>query len=239
MWLRENQHPVAIRRCVQQTWLAYTRYATRRFLSRALSGIELLIFRSGVLRSLLVIGCVGFLAACEQKLPSPFKASDVTSKYAQADLRLTDHNGKARSLADFSGKVTVLFFGYLHCPDVCPTTLADLTQVMGMLGKDAGRVQVLFVTVDPERDHPELLGQYVTAFDPSFLALHGDVQATQQVASAFDVKYEKQPTMSGYSVDHSAGTFLIDPKGRVRLLAPYGQRSELLAEDIRLLLAGV
>ncbi|MBI5429741.1 MAG: SCO family protein [Nitrosomonadales bacterium] len=190
-------------------------------------------------RTLLVFFAVGFLAACEQKLPSPFKAGDVTAKYAQADLRLTDHNGKPRTLADFRGKVVVLFFGYTHCPDVCPTTLADLAQVMRLLDKDADRVQVLFVTVDPERDQPEMLGQYVPAFHPSFLALYGDKQATEQVAKTFDVTYLKQPTTSGYNIDHSAGTFLIDPAGRVRLLAPYGQQAEMLAADIRLLLAGV
>ena len=191
------------------------------------------------LRNLLVLPLVLFLAACEQKLPSPFHASDVSFRFEQADFHLTDHNGKPRTLADFRGKVTALFFGYTHCPDVCPTTLADLAQAMNTLGKDAERVQVLFVTVDPERDNPEMLGLYVPAFDSSFLALYGDEQATQQVASAFAVTYQKQQTTSGYSVDHSAGTFLIDPKGRVRLLAPYGQRSEWLAEDIRMLLAGV
>jgi protein SCO1/2 len=190
------------------------------------------------LRKLLMCSMLGLLAACgEPKLPSPFHAAEVGTKLAQADFRLTDHNGVQRKLADFRGKVTVLFFGYIHCPDVCPTTLADLAQVMRLLGKDAERVQVLFVTVDPERDKPELLAQYVPAFHPSFLALHGDAQATARTAEAFGVTYEKQPTSSGYNMDHSAGTFLIDPQGRVRLLAPYAQRAEWLAEDIRLLLA--
>jgi len=192
------------------------------------------------LRNSWMLLLAALLVACEPpKLPSPFKASDVSAKFTQADFRLTDHNGKSRTLADFRGKVTVLFFGYTHCPDVCPTTLADMAQVMRMLDKDAARVQVLFVTVDPERDTPEMLKQYAPAFDPSFLSLYGDAQATRGVADAFDIRYEKQPTTSGYSVDHSAGSYLIDPKGRVRLLAPYGQRAEWLAEDIRLLLAGV
>jgi protein SCO1/2 len=181
---------------------------------------------------------LGLLAACgEPKLPSPFHAAEVGSRIAQADFRLTDHNGRPRSLADFRGKVVVLFFGYTHCPDVCPTTLADLAQVMRQLGKDAERVQVLFVTVDPERDNPELLAQYVPAFHPSFLALHGDAGATARAAEAFDVTYERRPTSSGYNMDHSAGTFLIDPQGRVRLIAPYAQRADWLAGDIRLLLA--
>ena len=190
------------------------------------------------LRNLWLLLLIGLLAGCgEPRLPSPFHASEAGAALAQADFRLTDHNGKPRTLADFRGKVVVLFFGYTHCPDVCPTTLADLAQTMRLLGKDAGRVQVLFVTVDPERDRAEMLAQYVPAFDPSFLALYGDPQATAQVAKVFGVIYQKQPTSSGYNMDHSAGTFLIDTAGKTRLLAPYGQRAEWLADDIRLLLA--
>jgi len=191
-----------------------------------------------LLRKLWLLLLIGLLAGCgEPRLPSPFHASEAGAALEQADFRLIDHNGKPRMLADFRGKAVVLFFGYTHCPDVCPTTLADLAQAMRLLGKDAERVQVLFVTVDPERDKPEMLAQYVPAFDPSFLALYGDAQATAQVAQAFGVIYRKQPTSSGYSMDHSAGTFLIDTAGRTRLLAPYGQRAEWLADDIRLLLA--
>jgi protein SCO1/2 len=190
------------------------------------------------LRSLWLLLLIGLLAGCgEPRLPSPFHAPEVGAKYAQADLALTDHHGKPRTLADFRGKAVALFFGYTHCPDVCPTTLADMAQAMRLLGKDAQRVQVLFVTVDPERDKPEMLAQYVPAFDPSFLALYGDAQATERAARAFDIVYLKQPTSSGYNMDHSAGTFLIDTEGRTRLLAPYGQRAEWLADDIRLLLA--
>lgn len=192
------------------------------------------------MRSLFILLLVTLLAACEEpRLPSPFHASDVSMPLAGADFRLTDHNGKQRTLADYRGKVVALFFGYTHCPDVCPTTLADLAQAMGMLDKDAGRVQVLFVTVDPERDKPEMLVNYVSAFHPSFLGLYGDAAATQQAAKAFFVAYQKQPTTSGYNVDHSAGTFLVDPQGRVRLRAPFAQRAAWLADDIRLLLAGV
>jgi len=191
------------------------------------------------LRSLITLLLVVLLAGCEKpRLPSPFHASDVSAMFTQADFRLTDHNGKTRTLADFRGKAVALFFGYTHCPDVCPTTLADLAQMMQLLGKDAGRVQVLFITVDPERDTPEMLAQYVPAFHPSFLGLHGDAQATAQAAKAFYVGYQKQPTSSGYNVDHSLGTFLVDPKGRVRLRAPHAQRAAWFADDIRLLLGG-
>lgn len=180
------------------------------------------------------------LAGCEKaQLPSPFHASDVSAMFTQSDFRLTDHNGKARTLADFRGKAVALFFGYTHCPDVCPTTLADLARAMEILAKDADRVQILFITVDPERDRPEMVAQYVTAFHPSFLGLHGSAEATAQAAKAFYVGYEKRPASTGYTVDHSTGTFLVDPSGKVRLRAPLGQRSDWLADDIRLLLAGV
>ena len=190
------------------------------------------------LRSLLLM-LVLLLSACEEpKLPSPFHANEVTGKYAQADFKLSDQNGKTRTLAEFRGKVVLMFFGYMHCPDVCPTTMADIALALRMLDKDdAAKVQVLLVTVDPERDTPALLGQYVTAFDPGFLALSGDVATTARVATAFGVTYIKQPSKTGYNVDHTAGTYIIDTNGKVRLIAPYGQRSEFLAQDVHLLLA--
>ncbi len=190
------------------------------------------------LRKLIPVSLFLLLAACgEQKLPSPFKASDVSAQYAQADFHLDDATGKPVSLGDFRGKVVVLFFGYTHCPQVCPTTLADLAQVMRLLGKDADRVQVLFVTLDPERDTRELLAKYPPAFYPTFKGLSGDSVATAQAAQAFGVIYQKQPNKSGsYDLDHSAGTYLISPGGSPVLLAPYGQPAELLTQDIRLLL---
>lgn len=191
------------------------------------------------LRNLLLLWMFALLAACgQQKLPSPFKADDVSTRYAQADFHLNDAAGRPVSLADFRGKVVALFFGYTHCPQVCPTTLADLGQVMRMLGKDADKVQVLFVTLDPERDTPELLAKYPPAFYPTFKGLSGDAVATSQAAQAFGVLYQKQPGKNGgYELDHSAGTYLIAPSGKPVLLSPYGQRPELLLHDIRLLLA--
>ena len=191
------------------------------------------------MRKLFILLLVALLAGCEKpKLPSPFHASDIGAMFTQADFRLTDHNGKTRTLADFRGKAVALFFGYTQCPDVCPTTLADLAQAVRLLGKDADRVQVLFITVDPERDTPELLAQYVPAFHPSFLGLYGDAQATAQAAKAFYVGYDKRPTASGYNMDHSVGTFLVDPSGKVRLRAPHAQSADRFADDIRLLLGG-
>ncbi|MDO8312339.1 MAG: SCO family protein [Sideroxyarcus sp.] len=191
------------------------------------------------MRKLFILLCTLLFTACgEHELPSPYHAIDVTWQLGQADFHLADFNGKPRSLADFRGKVVVLFFGYTQCPEVCPTTLADLAQVMRMLGKDADRVQVLFVTVDPEHDRPELLATFVPFFYPSFLGLYGDAQATAQTAKAFGVNYEKQYyKKGGYSFLHSAGTFLIGTKGRPLLLSRYGQPAELLVQDIRQLLA--
>lgn len=191
------------------------------------------------MRNLLILLLAVLLAGCEKaKLPSPYHASDISAMFTQADFHLTDHNGKPRTLADFRGKVVALFFGYTHCPDVCPSTLVDLGQAMKMLGKDADKLQVLFITVDPERDKPEMMAKYIPAFHPSFLGLYGDAQATAQAAKAFYVGYQKQPTTSGYNMDHSVGTYLIDPSGKVRLRAPLAQRADWLADDIRLLLAG-
>jgi protein SCO1/2 len=190
-------------------------------------------------RNLVPILFLALLSACgEQKLPSPFKASDVSAQYAQADFHLNEAGGKAVSLADYRGKVVVLFFGYTHCPQICPTTLADLAQVMRMLGKDAKKVQVLFVTLDPQRDTRELLAQYPPAFFPTFKGLSGDTMATAQAAKAFGVTWQTHQNKSGgYDLDHSAGTYLIAPSGKPVLLAPYGQRAELLVQDIKLLLA--
>jgi protein SCO1/2 len=157
-----------------------------------------------------------------------FKSTDITGADYGKTLELTDHTGRPRRLEDWRGKVVVVFFGFTHCPDVCPTTLADLAGVMKSLGPDADRVQVLFVTVDPERDTREALGKYVGAFDPRFLGLSGDVAATQRAAREFKVFYEKRKTADGYSVDHSGQTYVIDPQGRLRLFV----RPDRLAADL-------
>ena len=165
-----------------------------------------------------------------------FKSTDVTGADYGKTLELTDHTGRARRLEDWRGKVVVLFFGFTHCPDVCPTTLADLSQVVKQLGPDADRVQVLFVTVDPERDTPDVLGKYVGAFDPGFLGLYGDAAATQRTAREFKVYYEKRKTADGYSVDHSGQTYVIDPQGRLRLFVRPDRLGTDLPEDLRTLL---
>jgi protein SCO1 len=176
------------------------------------------------------------LGACSGS-GSSFKNTDITGADYGRDFALTDHTGKTRTLADFRGKVVVVFFGYTRCPDVCPTTLADLKIARERLGEDGKRVQVLFVTVDPERDTQQLLASYVPAFDPSFLGLYGDAAATVRVAKEFKVFYQKVPgkTPDSYTVDHTSGSYVFDPQGRLRLLVRPGNVPNLVA-DLRTLL---
>ena len=178
------------------------------------------------------------ISGCGYSRPT-FKNSDVTGVNWAREFSLADHNGKARKLADFRDRAVVVFFGYVHCPDVCPTTLADLKSAVAQLGDDGRRVQVLFVTLDPERDTPEVLTQYVTAFDPNFLGLYGDAESTARVAREFKVFYQKVPGSrpDNYSVDHTAAIYMFDPRGRLRVLATQAQ-AHTLAADIRILLRG-
>ena len=180
------------------------------------------------------------LAGCEKVATSktPFKGIDVTGSAMGKELRLTDHNGTPRTLADFRGKVVVVTFGYTQCPDVCPTTLSDLSSAVKKLGPDASRVQVLFVTVDPKRDKPELLKQYVPAFNPDFLGLYGDAAATRKATSDFKVYAQERAgkTADTYTVDHTAQTFAFDKEGRLRLVFGYGATSDAMASDFRILL---
>jgi len=165
-----------------------------------------------------------------------FKSTDITgAEYGKA-LDLTDHNGKPRHLEDFRGKAVAVFFGFTHCPDVCPTTLAEMSQVVKSLGPEGDRVQVLLVTVDPERDTREALAKYVTAFDPRFLGMYGDLEATRRVAKDFKVYFEKRKTGDSYSVDHSAQSYVIDPQGRLRLFVRHDRISSDLPDDLKTLL---
>ncbi|MFG6456750.1 SCO family protein [Roseateles sp. BYS96W] len=182
------------------------------------------------------------LAGCQQADPSKpaFKGVDLTGAEYARQLNLTDQDGRARSLADFKGKVTVVFFGYTQCPDVCPTTMMEVAEVKKALGADGDKVQGVFVTVDPERDTPALLKAYLASFDPSFVGLHGSVEQTQAAAKEFKVFYAKVPgkTPETYTMDHTAASFLFDPQGRVRVYVRYGAGAEPLVHDIKLLLAG-
>jgi protein SCO1/2 len=171
---------------------------------------------------------------------SAFKNTDVSGLGYARDFALTDQDGKPRTLADFKGKAVVIFFGYTHCPDVCPTTMAEMAAAMKELGPDADRVQVLFVTLDPERDTPAVLKQYVPAFDPRFIGLSGDQEATARVAKEFRVFYQKVPgkEAGSYTLDHTAASYVFDPQGRVRLFVRHGQGPEPIAHDLKMLLSG-
>jgi protein SCO1/2 len=168
-----------------------------------------------------------------------FTNTDVTGLDFAKDFALTDHNGKPRTLTEFRGKAVVVFFGYTQCPDVCPTTMAEMAAVMKDLGPLADKVQVLFITVDPERDTQDLLSKYVPAFDPRFLGLRGDLAQTQKVAKDFKVFYQKVPGKEPgtYTMDHTAGSFVFDPQGRIRLFIRHGQGPAPIAHDLKLLLS--
>ena len=182
------------------------------------------------------------VAGCDKLLPGPtasFKSVDVTGAEYGRELALPDASGKPRTLADFKGKVSVVFFGYTHCPDVCPTTLAELAEVKRMLGPQGDRVEAIFVTVDPERDTPEILTAYMNNFGPGFVALRGTPAQTAAAAREFKVFYAKVPgkTDDSYTVDHTAGSYVIDTQGRLRLFARYGMPADALASDLKQLLA--
>jgi protein SCO1/2 len=188
------------------------------------------------------VGALLGLAACE-RLPVPsasrvaaFRGIDITGAPYARTLNLTDQHGQARSLADFRGRVVLLFFGFVQCPDVCPTALARASEVMQGLGADAQRVQLLFVTLDPERDTPAMLREYMAAFDPSFLALTGSMDEIRAAASEFRVFFRHVPTGSSYTVDHSAMTYLIDPRGQPRVVLRHEQSVDDYTHDVRLLL---
>ena len=180
------------------------------------------------------------LGACgpDQPQTANFYATDITGADFAHDFHLTDHNGHARTLADFKGKAVALFFGYTHCPDVCPTTMADLASAMRLMGERSNDVQVLFVTLDPERDTQELLAQYVPSFDSRFLGLYGTPEQTAAVARDFKVFYAKQESAGhgGYTIDHSAGVYAFDKAGKVRLYFKYAQKPAEIAHDLEQIL---
>ena len=187
--------------------------------------------------STLALGAASLLVACMESKPQ-FKAIDLTVADYGRDFQLPDHNGQLRSLKDFRGKLVVMFFGYTQCPDVCPTTMSELAEAKKLLGPDGDKVQGLFVTVDPERDTPEVLKGYMANFDPSFLALHGTPEQLAAVAKEYKVYYKKVEgkTPTSYTMDHSAASYVYDTHGRLRLYTRYGSGAEALASDLRLLL---
>jgi protein SCO1 len=182
---------------------------------------------------------VGLIAACSDQKPQ-FTAIDISGADYAKDFALTDHNGQPRSLKDFAGKVVVLFFGYTQCPDVCPTSMSELAEVKKLLGPDGDKLQGLFVSIDPARDTPEVLKAYMGNFDPSFLALIPTPEQLVLLAKDYKVYYKKVEgkTPTSYSMDHSAGSYVYDTQGRLRLYTRYGSGASAMASDIKLLLAG-
>lgn len=186
------------------------------------------------------LGTAGGLLACSGEKPG-FHSTDLTGVDYAKSFTLIDHEGRTRTLADFKGKVVAIFFGYTQCPDVCPTTMLEMADIKKRLGEDGERLQVLFVSVDPERDTPEVLKAYMASFDPSFLALYADSpEKLAALAMNFKIYFKKAEgkTPTSYTVDHSAQSYIYDPQGRLRLFARYGMPTEQVADDVKLLLGG-
>ena len=196
---------------------------------------------------LLALAASSLLAACDKTAGTAsapaggFRAVDISGAEYARQFSLQDPDGKTRTLADFKGKVTVVFFGYTQCPDVCPTTMTEMLQVKQLLGADGDKLQVLFLSLDPERDTPEVLKAYMGSFDPSFLGLYaGSPDELAALAKDFKVFYKKVEgsTPGSYTMDHTASSYLYDPQGRLRLFSRYGSKPEDVAADVRLLLGG-
>jgi protein SCO1/2 len=190
-----------------------------------------------IARYALLTGAVGLVAACSPQ-QAAFTSVDVTGAEYAKSFELADHNGQVRHLQDFAGKVVVMFFGYTQCPDVCPTTMTELAGVKQALGKDGDRLQVLFVSVDPDRDTPSVLKGYMANFDPSFLALYAPPDKLVELAKEYKIYYKKVEgkSDSSYTMDHSAGSYVYDTKGQLRLFTRYGADPKGLTEDVRILL---
>jgi protein SCO1 len=195
--------------------------------------------RRAGLKALAALAGAALLSACRRGAES-FRSTDLTGASYGKSLELVDHTGRPRTLEDFRGKVVVVFFGFTQCPDICPTTMLTMANVRKRLGAQGGDVQVLFVTLDPERDTPEVLAQYVPAFDPTFIGLRGDAEATARAAREFKVFYERVAGRQGgaYTIDHTAASYVIDRQGQLRLYVRHSQGEDDVEADLRRLLAG-
>jgi len=178
------------------------------------------------------------LSGCSEP-PVAFTGIDITGADYAKGFSLTDHNGQARTLADFKGKAVVVFFGFTQCPDVCPTSLSEMAQAKQLLGQDGERLQGLFISIDPERDTPAIMKEYMASFDPSFLALHAKLDELPELAKSYKIFYKKVegPTPTSYTVDHSAGSYIYDTQGRIRIYHRYNTGAQALANDVKALLA--
>jgi len=202
------------------------------------------VYGGFAMRNLFLITLMLFFSACSPsqggvtKAEGDFIGTDITGADFLKPLTLTDHTGKSRTMGDFKGKVVVLFFGYTHCPDVCPTTMADLKKTMKVLGDKSNEVQVLFVTVDPQRDTQEVLAKYVPHFDKRFIGLRGSLQETAETLGNFKIFYSKieGKSQNDYTIDHSAGMYVFDKEGKIRLYLAYAMKPEDIASDVKKLL---
>ena len=190
-----------------------------------------------ILLGMATASLAGLMAGCSPEAVS-FKSTDITGAAFAQDFKLKDHNGQSRMLADFSGKIVVVFFGFTQCPDVCPTSMTTMAEVKRLLGSDGERLQVLFITVDPERDTTELLRDYMQNFDATFLALRPETEALKAVATDFKIYFKQVPgpTPTSYTMDHSAGKYIYDTQGKPRLFSAYGTEAAVIAADIKTLL---
>lgn len=202
--------------------------------------VKNLYLKNSLMKNIYSILClvvvVSFLAACKPAAEaSKFVATDITGADFEQTFSLTDHTGKPRTMADFKGKTVALFFGYTHCPDVCPTTMSDLKQTMKLLGSKADEVQVLFVTLDPERDTQEVLAKFVPSFDKRFIGLRGTNEQIAATAKSFKIFVSKVETKGerDYTIDHSAGMYVFDKTGKIRLYVDYGEGPADMANDIK------
>lgn len=188
-------------------------------------------------RRKILLGGIGLLVAgCHRPVAVTFNSLDVTGAGFARHFQLNDPDGKQRTLGDFSGKIVLIFFGFTQCPDVCPTALARAAEIKRLLGPDGERLQVIFVTVDPERDKPQILKAYTAAFDPGFIGLSGDLRQTAEVAEEFKIYFKKVPTGDSYTMDHTSLSYVFDPLGHVRLAVKHAQSARECADDIRKLL---
>ncbi len=198
---------------------------------------ERFMIRRRAMAAAAVAVCALGIAGCDKPGPDvPFHGVDITGANYAKDFRLKDPQGRERTLADFRGKAVMRFFGFTQCPDVCPTALFRAAEVKRLLGADGDRLQVLFVTIDPERDTPKVLNEYTAAFDPEFIGLHGTLEQTDETARAFKAYYKKVPTGTSYTMDHSALSYVYDPQGNIRLALRHNLSAQEFAADLRQIL---
>jgi len=189
-----------------------------------------------VWRKLAIVIIAGLLGGGCDALKRDYSGIELTGANWGRDFKLTDPDGRERTLADFRGKYVMVFFGYIQCPVVCPTALVRAAEARNALGADRERIQVIFITLDPERDSPALVKEYAAAFDPNVIGLRGDLQRTREVAKEFHVYYEKVPSGSSYSIDHTAITYIYDDQGRLRLGMQHQHTTEQYVADMRTLM---